>query len=197
MFGSPGVPFSRGAHLGRPRHGHPHGLQGHGSGPAMSLDAFTDPWSYGLGFLKPDPSGPPTVAELHSRGRSGSEGSGGADGSTHSSAGTAEPADPEAVALTKDRRKTLKKLRQITNLLQKRQAGDVLDEQQEAKVATRDVLLRQLEDVEARLHRRGIPMTPATPGLSPASLEILTGRRASGEAHGSGLTASVVPALRI
>mmetsp|Transcript_1689 Transcript_1689/g.2524 ORF Transcript_1689/g.2524 Transcript_1689/m.2524 type:complete len:207 (+) Transcript_1689:2-622(+) len=167
---------------------------------------FLDPWQYGLRFLKPCLDGPPTVAQS-SQGRAAAGGRGSSvesDTSTGSAntvrmspgsgSGTARAAaspsmspassslygslPPELVAAVKDRRKLLKKLRQIAGLKQRMADGARLDSQQLAKLETEPRLRAALEDRERSLVAAGVALSPGGtvdphgPGRAMPSLAI-------------------------
>jgi len=150
-----------------------------------------DPWQYGLRFLKPCDDGPPTVAQA-SAGRASaggrgssieSESSSGTSGTTydagssssaafrHASSPSVSPASsslsaslsPEQLAAVKDRRKLLKKLRQIAGLKQRLAEGVRLDSQQLAKLDTERGLRSALEEREHALSASGVTLSPGGP----------------------------------
>jgi hypothetical protein len=137
---------------------------------------FIDPWVYGLTFLKPCRDGPPTVSELRSRASMDLAGRGesfGSDSSStesaRSSVGVAKSlvssladASDEHVAPLKERRKLLKKLRQVAALREQVAAGHSLDTQQQVKLDSEPTLRTALADVERLLLSMGVALSPAT-----------------------------------
>jgi len=155
--------------------------------PRSAPSYFLDPWQYGLRCLKPCDDGPPTVAQASS-GRASAGGRGisvESEAASSSSEATnvvtggrsrtfrqaASPSlspastvsaslSPEQLAAVKDRRKLLKKLRQIAGLKQRLAEGGRLDSQQIAKLETEPALRAALEDREVSLVAAGVTLSP-------------------------------------
>jgi hypothetical protein len=72
------------------------------------------------------------------------------------------PVDPEHVPAVKERRKLLKKLRQISGLKQKMSEGCMLDAQQRHKLDTEHLLRDALREKEAALVAAGVTLSPGS-----------------------------------
>lgn len=149
---------------------------------------FVDPWQYGLRFLEPCDDGPPTVTQIMASraGRGGSVDSEASSSSALSAAAVAGQARPqqhsagvslspssspdstsglsdEHATAVKERRKLLKKLRQIAGLKQRAAEGGRLDSQQLAKLELEHQLRVALKERESALVSAGMTLSPGGP----------------------------------
>lgn len=170
-----------------------------------SPSCFLDPWAHGISFLKPCMDGPPTEAEkLAGRNRSlsgmSSDSSQAATPPLSSASSSrssvtsmasipGSPLDEALANACRERRKLLKKLRQISGLQQRAADGAALDSQQVVKLATELRLRETLAHLEAQLLAAGVDLSREI--LSPA----LDSTSLSGQEEGHGSVS--VPHLSI